>query len=397
MRFSGSANRTVAAGHAIALALVAAFNPGGARADETERRIATAVDKAMKPLMSENDIPGMAVGVTINGRSFVWNYGLADREKAVPVGDDTLFEIGSISKTFTATLGAYAQAEGKLSFFDKGSDHMSALRGSALDRVNLLDLGTYTAGGLPLQFPDEVADNRDITRFYRGWRPSYEPGTHRVYSNPSIGLFGYLAAESLGKPFLSLMEGKLLPALGLRKTYLNVPAAEIQSYAFGYNKAGKPIRVTPGALDAQAYGIKTTAADLLRFLEVNIDPSRLEPSLQKAMESMQIGYFRVGDMYQSLGWELYAWPTTLDTVLEGNSSDMALKPQPAVRLNPPEKPGDEILLNKTGSTGGFGAYAAFVPERRIGVVLLANRNFPIPARIKAAFTILKAVETIQEH
>ncbi|MBY3054429.1 serine hydrolase [Rhizobium laguerreae] len=193
------------------------------------------------------------------------------------------------------------------------------------------------------------------------------------------------------------MEGKLLPALGLRKTYLNVPAAEIQSYAFGYNKAGKPVRVTPGALDAQAYGIKTTAADLLRFLEVNIDPSRLEPSLQKAMGSMQIGYYRVGEMYQSLGWELYAWPTTLDTVLEGNSSDMALKSQPAVRLNPPEKPGDEILLNKTGSTGGFGAYAAFVPERRIGVVLLANRNFPIPARIKAAFTILKAVETIQEH
>ncbi|NKM22440.1 serine hydrolase [Rhizobium laguerreae] len=95
-----------------------------------------------------------------------------------------------------------------------------------------------------------------------------------------------------------------MPALGLRKTYLNVPAAEIQSYAFGHNKAGKRVRVTPGALDAQAYGIKTTAADLLRFLEVNIDPSRLEPFLQKAMESMQIRSCRVGNMYQSLGWEL---------------------------------------------------------------------------------------------
>ncbi|MBY3307894.1 beta-lactamase [Rhizobium laguerreae] len=281
MRFSGSANRTVAAGHAIALALVATVNPVGAKTDETERRIATVVDKAIKPLMSENDIPGMAVGATINGRSFVWNYGLADREGSVPVGDDTLFEIGSISKTFTATLDAYAQAEGRLSFSDKGSDHMSVLRGSALDRVNLLDLGTYAAGGLPLQFPDEVADNHDIIRFYRGWRPSYEPGTHRVYSNPSIGLFGYLAAESLGEPFPSLMEEKLLPALGLKRTYLNVPTAKIQSYAFGYNKAGKPVRVTPGALDAQAYGIKTTAADLLRFLEVNIDPSRLEPFLRK--------------------------------------------------------------------------------------------------------------------
>jgi beta-lactamase class C len=388
---------TVGARHTLVLALIAASLPLAAKADETERRVATAVDKTIKTVMAENDIPGMAVGVTINGRSFVWNYGLADREKAVPVGDDTLFEIGSVSKTFTATLGAYAQAEGKLSFFDKGSDHMSALQGSALDRVNLLDLGTYTAGGLPLQFPDEVPDNRDITRFYRGWRPSYEPGTHRVYSNPSIGLFGYLAAESLGEPFPLLMEKNLLPALGLNKTYVTVPALEIQNYAFGYNKSGNPLRVTPGALDAQAYGIKTTAADLLRFIEANIDPSRLEPSLQRAIASTQIGYYRVGDMYQSLGWELYSWPTTLDTVLKGNSSDMALKPQPVVRLDPPQKPGDEILLNKTGSTGGFGAYAAFVPERRIGVVLLANRNFPIAARIKAAFTILKAVETIQEH
>ncbi|NKM22439.1 serine hydrolase [Rhizobium laguerreae] len=84
-------------------------------------------------------------------------------------------------------------------------------------------------------------------------------------------------------------------------------------------------------------------------------------------------------------------------MIEGNSSDMALKSQPAVRLNPPEKPGDKLLLNKTGSTGGFGAYAALVSERRIGVVLLANSNLPIPARINAAFTILKAVETIQEH
>ncbi|WP_105436517.1 serine hydrolase [Neorhizobium tomejilense] len=139
MRFSGSVNRTVAAGHAIALALVATVNPVGAKTDETERRIATVVDKAMKPLMSENEIPGMAVGVTINGRSYVWNYGLADREKAVPVGDDTLFEIGSVSKTFTATLGAYAQAEGKLSFFDKGSDHMSVLRGSALGPIDIQD------------------------------------------------------------------------------------------------------------------------------------------------------------------------------------------------------------------------------------------------------------------
>jgi beta-lactamase class C len=49
------------------------------------------------------------------------------------------------------------------------------------------------------------------------------------------------------------------------------------------------------------------------------------------------------------------------------------------------------LFNKTGSTNGFGAYAAFVPSRRVGIVLLANRNVPIPARIDAAHRLLREV------
>ncbi len=206
MRKFELAKHTIGCRHTLVLAMIAASLPVSATADELGRRIAIVVDNTIKAVMAETAIPGMAVGVTIDGRSFVWNYGLADQENAVPVGDDTLFEIGSVSKTFTATLGAYAEAEGKLSFSDKGSDHLSILRGSAFDGVDLLDLGTYTAGGLPLQFPDDVAGDSEIKRFYREWRPSYGPGTHRVYSNPSIGLFGYLAAESLGEPFPSLME-----------------------------------------------------------------------------------------------------------------------------------------------------------------------------------------------
>lgn len=51
-----------------------------------------------------------------------------------------------------------------------------------------------------------------------------------------------------------------------------------------------------------------------------------------------------------------------------------------------------MLINKTGSTNGFGAYVVFVPARQIGVVMLANRNLPIPERVRAAYQILKALD-----
>ena len=60
----------------------------------------------------------------------------------------------------------------------------------------MLNLGTYTAGGLPLQFPDNVTDPASMLAYYRQWQPEYAAGTHRRYSNPSIGLLGMLAAKS---------------------------------------------------------------------------------------------------------------------------------------------------------------------------------------------------------
>jgi beta-lactamase class C len=72
---------------------------------------------------------------------------------------------------------------------------------------------------------------------------------------------------------------------------------------------------------------------------------------------------------------------------------MSMKPNAATPLTPPRVPAEPTLFNKTGSTGGFGAYVAFVPAEKIGIVILANKNVPIPARIAAAHAVLKQLST----
>ncbi|WP_454712270.1 class C beta-lactamase [Cupriavidus nantongensis] len=350
------------------------------------------VDSAIQPVMQAHGVPGMAVAVTAGGKQYAFHYGVAARASGRKVDADTLFEIGSVSKTFTATLAAYAQARGKLSLADPAAKYLPALAGSSVGATSLLDLGTYAAGGLPLQFPAAVTDTGAMVDYFRNWRPRHAAGTHRQYSNPSIGLFGYLAARGMGQPFDVLMEQTLFPALGLRSTYITVPKARMADYAYGYARDGKPVRVTPGVLDAEAYGVKTTSADMMRFVMANIDSTGLDETMRRALATTRTGYFKVGDMVQGLAWEMYDWPAPRDSVLAGSSPQVVFEANPVTRLEPPQAARSGMLVNKTGSTNGFGAYVAYVPSQRIGIVMLANKNYPVAERVKAAFQVLKYLD-----
>lgn len=348
-----------------------------------------AVDKAIKPMMAQHEVPGLAVAVSVDGHVSFFNYGLASKEKQIPVSENTLFELGSVSKTFTAALGCYAQGQGKLSFDDHPGKYLPQLKGSAIDRASLLELGAYMAGGLPLQMPDEVENDAQMLAYFRNWTPDAAPGTQRRYSNPSIGLFGHLTARALHTGFADALEGRLFPALGLKHSYVRVPAAAMGDYAWGYNSANKAVRVNPGVFDAEAYGVKSSAADMIRFVQANIDPGQLAEPVRQAVQCTHTGYFQIGDTVQGLGWEQYRAPVSLAQLQAGNSEKMSRGMNPATRLQPPQAPPRGTLFNKTGATGGFGAYVLFVPDERVGIVMLANKNYPIPARIQAAHAILE--------
>lgn len=361
-------------------------------ADNEKARVETIVAHAVRPLMEREGIPGMAVGIVFNGQSYVFNYGLVSRATRKPVTSETLFEIGSVSKTFTATLAAYAQAGGHLSLADPASKYLPALRGSRFDEVSLLNLGTYTSGGLPLQVPEGITSDDQLTRYFQSWEPAHAPGTYRTYSNLSIGLLGRITAKSLDEGFVALMESRLFPALGLKNTYLDVPAVRMDDYAQGYTGNDTPIRMVPGVLAAETYGVRTTAGDLLRFVEANMGMLALDENWRRATTDTHTGYYRIGGMTQDLVWEQYPYPVALKALLAGNSDELILKANPAVKLDYPSSPREDVLINKTGSTNGFSTYVAFVPARKLGVVLLANKRYPIDARVKAAEDILIPLE-----
>lgn len=373
---------------AVAAALTLALGHSAAEADD---QLQAKVDRIIRPLMQEQGISGMAVALYARDHAHYFNYDVASKDDPVPVSRDTLFEIGSLSKTYTATLAALASAEGKLDLAAPAKRYHPALAGTPLGEASVLDLGAYSADCLPLQFPDTVRTAQQVVDFFRHWQPRAKAGTQRCYSNPSLGLFGDLAARAQHQPFSALMSEGLLAKMGLQNTYLQVPADAQGLYAQGYDASDRPVRVGPGPYADEAYGIKTSASDLLRYVRLAMQPDGLPPALVQATAITRQGYFQVGAMTQGLGWERYPYPVTLATLVDGNSPRLIREPQATTRLQPALPALAAAWYNKTGSTNGFGAYAAFVPSEQLAIVLLANRNYPNEARVRAAFEILSGL------
>ncbi|MFQ6227208.1 serine hydrolase [Nocardia sp. NPDC002869] len=227
-------------------------------------------------------------------------------------------------------------------------------------------------------------------RYFQQWRPTYPVGTTRLYGNPGMALLGQATAAALGRPFEDAMRAEILEPLGLRHTYFEVPAPVQDDYAWGTRPSGAAVRVSPGPGDTEAYGLKTTAADLPAFVAANMDNQRAPSALRGPLDATRHGYYRVGSMTQALGWERFEYPVSLEALQAGYSADIVNRPQP---VEPAGAPPGPALFDKTGSTGGFGAYVAYVPSRSLAVVVLMNRTIPIPARVAATHRVIEALDS----
>lgn len=358
---------------------------------QNEEKIEKIVTQSFKPLMDEYGVAGMAVGVIYNGKNYENYYGVRSKDTNGSVNSQTIFELGSLSKTFTAISGTYAKNQGKISFDDQPGKYVPALKNSEINKVNLLELLTFTSGNLPLQFPDNIKTDKQILEYFKKWKVKNPPGTYREYSNPSIGLFGYLTAKSMDVPFSSLLEEIIFPQLNLKHTYVNVPEAQKTNYALGYDENNKPVRVNPGPLSDEAYGVKSTLPDMLKFVNSNLNIDKNSPAMKKSILDTHKGYFKVADsgMTQALGWEMFSYPTTSEILQASNSKQILMGSNPVVKVLSQPK---SKVFHKTGSTNGFGAYVLFIPEEGFGLVMLMNKKIPNVDRIKAAYNVFETLK-----
>jgi serine-type D-Ala-D-Ala carboxypeptidase/endopeptidase len=292
----------------------------------------------------------LVVGVWTGGEGVsLWHRG------ELPAGQRSVFEIGSITKLFTATLLADMAREGLVGIDDPVQRHLptGVLMPSRSRDITLADLSSHRSG-LPA-VPRELllrAFTTDRGDPYARWeaakleaeiprtKPKREAGRKFAYSNWGVGVLGHVLALRAGTDYEALVQARICAPLGLADTGL---AAGGSRLATGHKRWGRPAQHWQLAGLAGAGGLRSTAVDLLAFLRLHAEPPRTP--LGEAARETHRPRIRLGRGHVGLGWMVF----------------------------PPRRRMPFELFLHEGGTGGFRSFAGVVPEERLGVVVLANQ------------------------
>ena len=312
------------------------------------------IDSVVTAFMHHTRTVGVSIGVLHGDSTFFFNYGETRNGNATLPDRNTLYEIGAISKTFTATLLAEAARRGHIdlnapvnSFLP---DSIPLLRKNGLP-VTLKHLANHTSG-LP-RLPPNLAedsplaplnpykhyDRRRLFAYLMNADLSREPGEAVAYSNLGVGLLGTLLENGLNRSYETLLKERIAGPLGMVNTTLAPTEEQSRRLAQGHTGGGSLASPWDFAAMAGAGGIRSTPSDLLRYLGAQLGNG--PRTLVRAMELTREKTAMQADRAVGLGW---FWKT---------------------RVSHP-------WCWHTGTTGGFSAFAAFNVRLKTAVVLLTN-------------------------
>jgi CubicO group peptidase (beta-lactamase class C family) len=327
----------------------------------------------VRRLMARDHIPGVAVGVVERGRLvFARGFGYRDVDKHLPVTPDTLFPLGSCSKTFTATAIALLADEQRIALDAPVRTYLpdfSLQDPVASATLTPRDLLTHQSG-LPRHdlFWYQAPFSRDELYFrLRFLEPSGPPRAQWRYNSLMFVVAGRIVEKVSGESWESFVESRILGPLNMRRTLLSAEAMETDSdHASPYALREGTLRQIPmlkrlGAI-APAGAVQTSVRDLARWLTFHATRS---PGL-------------VGEgMWQELHRPQVEMPAPDEP--EVQHRDYALG-----WIH--ESYRGHTLVVHNGSIDGFTVHMGFLPETGQGLILLMNRDFATEALMALAYS-----------
>jgi D-alanyl-D-alanine carboxypeptidase len=257
---------------ALAAMLVSSCGGGGGQEEHSaagphakgggEQATTADLDAALKKSLKESDAPGVVAAVQTSRHTWVQARGVADRATGKPMTPEVYHRIGSVTKTFTATLLLQAAGDGLLSLDDTIDKYVKGVPNG--DEITLRQLATMTSGVATYSENKKFDFDGDPgTDPYRVWKPEelveigieesplFDPGTQFNYSNTNYVLLGLVLEQVTGKPIGELYRQRFIEPLGLKDTSFpdladtSLPEPHAQGYTLqGQSSGGEPRNAT---------------------------------------------------------------------------------------------------------------------------------------------------------
>jgi CubicO group peptidase (beta-lactamase class C family) len=369
-------NRYVASlGATVGAVLMGLATSSPARAADTapaaSSLLPSRVMQAANDRVAVGEYPMLVIGVVDGDKSRL--YGFNAEGNPAPSGD-TVFEIGSVTKTFTGLALAEAVKAGKLKLDEPVAKLLPKFEipkreGKAITLGNLADQHS----GLP-RLPDNLKpkdksnpyagyDAKKLKAFLANYTLSHTPGSEYEYSNLGYGLLGYALAKHAGESYATLIEKKILKPLGMDHCAVKLDKTMKHHLATGHDAHGKKTSNWDFGVLPGAGALRCSASDMLRYLKANMGvvKTKLYPAMRLAHEARADGPNgnRVG-----MGW--------LTLSHEGRK-----------------------VIWHNGMTGGYASFIGFTADGQHGVVVLTNIQQSVDDLGLA--TLIKGVDLAPAH
>jgi len=237
---------------------------------------ADGVDAYARGFIETRNIPGLSLAVVRDGKLVkAAGYGLANLELKSPATPQTVYEIGSITKQFTAQALMLLVEEGKLRLDDTLGQHVDGLP-AAWQKPTLRQLLSHTSGLKDWEGAGLLSFHREYTpaEFVALMAPyplDFAPGEKWGYSNSTYPLLGVVIARASGKPYDEFVSERIFKPLGMSATHFSRPQDIVPNRAGGYVdeggrlRKGEPLR--PRLVEPNG-GILSTVLDLAKWEQV---------------------------------------------------------------------------------------------------------------------------------